>query len=301
MGSRQVTMLQIDYFLAVAQYLSFTEAAKMLYTSQPSVSKQISILEKQIGRDLFYRTKRSVHLTPAGEVLLKELTGINEQIDQAIQAAKDCSLCQHSTINIGCLDAFDTGIFLRQFVNKFKCEHKNINLNFERHSFKVLREKLLNGSLDLIFTLSFEIDSTQDLNYKTIFNTHSSIVMSKDDPLAEKEEVTVADLIEKDFVMISREESPHGFDGVVGLCKRFGFTPKIVKQLPNIESILLCVEAGMGVTILDSTIRLHNSENFKLYSIEEDSLDMFIVWKKENMKPAVLAFIDELYSYTSTN
>ena len=301
MTSRQVTMLQIDYFFAVAQYLSFTEAAKMLYTSQPSVSKQISILEKQIGTDLFYRTKRSVHLTPAGEVFLKELSGINEHIDQAIKAAKDSSLCQYSTINIGCLDALDTGIFLRPFVNKFKCEHKNINLNFERHSFKALREKLLNGNLDLIFTLGFEIDNTQGLKHKTIFKTHSSIVMAKDDPLAEKEDLSVADLKDKDFIMIARDESPHGFDNVVGLCKNYGFSPKIVKQLPNIESILLCVEAGMGVTILDSTIRLHNAENFKLYTIEEDYMDMFVVWKKENMKPAVLAFIDELCSYTSSN
>lgn len=271
----------------------------MLYTSQPSVSKQISILEKQIGTDLFYRTKRSVHLTPAGEILLKELSGINEHIDYAIKAAKESSLCQYSTINIGCLDALDTGIFLRQFVNKFKCEHKNINLNFERHSFKVLREKLLNGSLDLIFTLSFEIDNTQGLKYKTLFKTHGSIVMSKDDPLAERDHVTVADLKDRDFIMISREESPNGFDGVVGLCKKFGFSPNIVKQLPNIESILLCVEAGMGVTILDSTIRLHNADNFKLYSIEEDHLDMFMAWKRENIKPSMLAFVDELYSYTS--
>ncbi|MDF3001736.1 MAG: LysR family transcriptional regulator [Bacillota bacterium] len=299
MGSRQVTMLQIDYFLAVAQYLSFTEAAKMLYTSQPSVSKQISILEKQLGTDLFYRTKRSVHLTPAGEVLLKELSGINEHIDQAIKTAKDSNLCQYSTINIGCLDALDTGIFLRQFVNKFKCEHKNINLNFERHSFKILREKLLNGSLDLIFTLSFEIDSTLGLKYKSIFKTHSSIIISKDDPLAEKSNVTVTDLKGRDFVMISREESPHGFDAVVRLCNGYGFSPRIVKQMPNIESILLCVESGVGVTILDSTIRLPNPGHFKLYTIEEDSLDMLVAWRKENIKPSMLAFVDELQSSTS--
>lgn len=295
----QVTILQIDYFLAVAQYLSFTEAAKMLYTSQPSVSKQISSLERQIGTDLFYRTKRSVHLTPAGEILLKELTGINELISNAIQAAKDGSLSHNSSISIGCLDALDTGIFLNCVVNKFKCEHSNISLNFERHSFKVLREKLLNGSLDLIFTLSFEIDSSLNLNYKSVFKTKSSIIMSKNDPLASRENVTMEDLKDKDFIMISREESPQGFDGIVTLCKEHGFSPNIVKQLPNIESILLCVESGMGVTILDSTIRLHNKENFKLYPIDNDFLDLFVVWKKDNVKPAILTFIDELPQFNS--
>jgi len=296
LGSRQVTMLQIDYFLAVAQYLSFTEAAKQLYTSQPSVSKQISILEKQIGVDLFYRTKRSVHLTPSGEVLLKELSGIGEQINHAISASKDSSLCQYGIINIGCLDSLDTKTFIRQFVNKFRCEHNNINLNFERHSFKTLRDKLLNGNLDLIFTLDFEIDNTQGLKSKSIFKTHSCIVLSKDDPLAEKDNVTVDDLKHRDFVIIDRDESPHGFDGVIKLCKNYGYTPKIVKQLPNVESILLCIEAGMGVTILDSAIRLHNAENFKLYPVQEDSLDMLVAWKKGNVKPAVLTFLGELCS-----
>ena len=294
MGSRQVTMLQIDYFLAVAEYLSFTEAAKRLYTSQPSVSKQISILEKQIGVDLFFRTKRSVHLTTSGEVLLNELSGIGEQIAQAISASKDTGLRQYGTLNIGCLDALDTEIFLRKFVNKFKCEHENINLNFERHSFKTLREKLMNGKLDLIFTLNFEVDNTKGLKSKSIFKIHSCIVLLKDDPLAGKDHVTVNDLRDRDFIVINREESPHGFDGVIKLCKNYGYKPRIVKQLPNVESILLCVEAGMGVTILDSAIQLYNAENFKLYPVQEDSLDMLVAWKRENVNPAMLTFIGQL-------
>lgn len=293
-------MLQIDYFLAVAQYLSFTEAAKMLYTSQPSVSKQISSLEKLIGTDLFYRTKRAVHLTAAGEVLLKELSGINGLIDRSIKAAKDSSLLEYSTINIGYLQALDTGIFLKPFVNKFKCEHNNINLNLERHSFRTLREKLLGGNLDLVFTLSFEIDNTQGLNHKSIYRTHSCIILPKDDPISEKEKVTLADLKDKNFIMIDREESPHGFDAIIGLCKNYGFAPKILKHMPNPESILLCVETGMGVAVLDATIDLHYSDNFKAYPIEEDPMDLFIVWKKENRKPSVLAFIDELLAYTSS-
>ena len=289
-------MLQIDYFLAVAEYLSFTEAAKRLYTSQPSVSKQISMLEKQIGVDLFFRTKRSVHLTTSGEVLLKKLSGLDEQIAQAISESKYSSLNQYGTINIGCLDALDTELFLRRFVNKFKCEHENINLNFERHSFKALREKLMRGKLDLIFTLNFEVDNTRGLKSKSIYKINSCIVLSKDDPLAGKDQVTVSDLRDRDFIVINREESPHGFEGVVNLCKSYGYNPRIVRQLPNVESILLSVESGMGVTILDSAIQLYNANNFKLYPVQEDCLDMLVVWKRENVNPAMLTFIGQLSS-----
>ena len=298
MVMNKVTMLQIDYFLAVAEYLSFTEAAKMLYSSQPSVSKQISSMEKQLGTELFYRTKRTVHLTAAGEVLLKELRGINEQIEGAIVKAKDAGSCEYSTINIGCLEGMNTEVILR-FVNKFKCEHKNINLNFERHSFKALRERILNGSLDLAFTLNFEMHDSLGFEYKTVHRTNSCIMVSKASPLAMRDDLKLPDLKDQDFVLISREESPYGFDQVVALCRRHGFTPKIVKQLPNVESLLLSVETGVGVTILDSSIRLHNTDNFRLYMIQDDFIDHLVLWKKENAKVSIKVFTDDLLTYIS--
>ena len=65
----KINFQQMEYFLSVAEKLNFTEAAKSLYISQPSLSKQISLLEEELGFALFIRNKRSVRLTPAGEVL----------------------------------------------------------------------------------------------------------------------------------------------------------------------------------------------------------------------------------------
>ena len=70
-----ITLLQIEYFIAVAKSLYFTDAARNLYVSQPSLSKQIALLEKEIGVQLFNRSTRGVRLTPAGAVLYKELGG----------------------------------------------------------------------------------------------------------------------------------------------------------------------------------------------------------------------------------
>ncbi|WP_298837109.1 LysR family transcriptional regulator [uncultured Clostridium sp.] len=77
----------MNYFFAIAKYLNFTEDAKSLYVSQPSLSKQTTILESEIGVQLFYRTKRDVRLTPAGVILFKELSGVSERIEKAIESA----------------------------------------------------------------------------------------------------------------------------------------------------------------------------------------------------------------------
>ena len=290
MNYKGITLLQIEYFFAVARHLSFTEAAKGLYISQPSLSKQIAILENEIGVQLFFRTKRDVRLTPAGVVLLKELGGVIENIESAIEKARKPDLGESSTINIGCLETMNISSFLPLIIKKFKEKYSGVNLVFERHTFKSLREKLVNETLDIIFTLSFESDDSLGILFNTVHKGNSYIVMEASNPLASQENVTIKDLKEEAFVIISRDESPNGFDAIISICRKNGFTPKIVKQLPNVESVLLCVEMGIGVALFDSKVRISNTDNLKVFKVEDDFVNVIMVWKKENMNPGIPLF-----------
>lgn len=298
MNYNGITLLQIEYFFAVARHLNFTEAGKSLYVSQPSLSKQIAILENEIGIQLFFRTKRDVRLTAAGMVLLKEMGGIIEQIENAIEKSKKPDLGENSTITIGCLEAMDTSTFLPVIIKKFKEKYPSINLVLERHSFKALREKLVNKTLDIIFTLSFEIDDSLGILSDVVHKGNGYIVMDKSNPLASTKNLTLRDFKDENFVIISRDESPKGFDGIISLCKKNGFNPKIVKQLPNIESLLLCVESGMGVALFDSNIRMHNNDNIKGFKIEDDFISVMMAWKKENMNTAIPLFTNSVLKET---
>ena len=72
-----MTIQQIQYFLMAAEKMSFTETAKVMYVSQPAVSRQISLLEEEIGLELFRRNKSTLQLTGAsGSVFLKNLSGV---------------------------------------------------------------------------------------------------------------------------------------------------------------------------------------------------------------------------------
>jgi DNA-binding transcriptional LysR family regulator len=285
-----ITLLQIEYFFAVARHLNFTEAAKSLYISQPSLSKQIVTLENEIGVKLFFRTKRDVRLTPAGVVLLEELSGVIEHIEGAIEKARQPDLGENSTINIGCLETMNISSFLPPIIKKFKEKHAGVNLVFERHTFKALREKLVNETLDIIFTLSFENDDSLGALFNTVHKGNSYIVMEASNPLAKQENVTIKDLKDEAFVIISRDESPNGFDAIVSTCRKNGFTPKIVKQLPNVESVLLCVEMGIGVAFFNSKVRISNMDNLKLFKVEDVFVNVIIAWKKENMNPGIPLF-----------
>lgn len=286
----QISMRQIDYFLAVARHLNFTEAAKSLYVSQPSISKQIAQLEHDIGVPLFLRTRRSVRLTPAGTVLLKELTDIHERIHAAVAKAQRPDLGMDASITIGCLEAMETGIFLRRAINDFKSSYPGVKVVLERHSFRTLREKLIHGGLDLIFTLSFEIADCQGILSDFIQKTKPCLLMSAAHPMAAREAIELADLKDENFLFIAREESPKAFDGTIDMCRRHGFTPNIVKQLPNVESLLLCVESGLGICLFDSTIRIYNSENFRIIELDDEAVDVVMAWKRENLNHVVALF-----------
>ena len=290
MNLSQISLLQINYFVAVARYLSFTEAAKSLYTSQPSISRQISLLEQQIGVQLFERTKRSVTLTPAGSLLLRELSEINEKIEHVLEKTRNINLEEDGSLIVGFLEAMDSDRLCGSSITRFVDKYPKIGFSLEAHSFNVLREKLLNRTLDIIFTLSFEIDDVLDIHWKPIFQTNSCILMSHQHPMARKEIITLGDCKDENFYIISREESPKAFDSVVSICLRYGFTPRIVKHCPNVESLLLNVEAGLGIALMDNSIRLYNNSYFRIVDIEGDVMDVGMAWRKDNTNPAVRLF-----------
>lgn len=292
MNYKKITLVQIEYFLALARYLNFTEAAKNLYISQPSLSKQIASLERSIGVELFYRNKRDVRLTASGVVLLREIGGVIEIIESSIEKSKNTNLCDNITLVIGCLDGIDSSKLLIPFIKKFREKYPTINIVLKKYSFKMLREKLINGSLDIAFTLSFEIEGYSGMISNIIYKGNSIIIMDKSNPLSKRENVLINDLKEEPFLAISRNESPNGFTRVINSCIRGGFTPKIEKQLPNIESILESVEAGMGVAIFDSNFKFNSGGNIKLFKIDDDYIDIIMTWKKDNMNTGIPIFSD---------
>lgn len=94
---------QLRYFITVAEHLNFTKAANQLYVAQSAISQQIADLEDQVGVKLFIRNKRSVKLTPAGSVFLKEAIEIVEKTSGAIEKAKQTDEGIIGSLSIGFL------------------------------------------------------------------------------------------------------------------------------------------------------------------------------------------------------
>ena len=164
----KINLQQIEYFLAVAEKLNFTEAARSLYISQPSLSKQISLLEEELGFQLFIRNKRMVRLTPAGEVLNRRWRKWITELEISVEEAVKANASYEGEIKVGMINTMAVQKYIEPVFARFSEKYPQTMLSFESYSFKELREKLLNGELDIIFTFYFDFDFqlNDDIDWK---------------------------------------------------------------------------------------------------------------------------------------
>ena len=131
-----MTSLQIQYFLKVADCMSFSQAAEALFVSQPSVSRQIKQLEQELGYQLFDRTQRSaVSLTAAGMVFRDAFQGIQEQYHTAQTAARELAAAESLVLRVGIGSGWDLSRELEEVQAQIRMRYPHAELTFAWHDF----------------------------------------------------------------------------------------------------------------------------------------------------------------------
>jgi DNA-binding transcriptional LysR family regulator len=290
-----VTLTQIEYFLGVARTLSFTEAAKLLYVTQSALSKQIALFEQEIGMPLFIRTRRNVRLTDAGMVLYEEFNGLPEHIQRAIKRAKIANSDVKGTLSIGILEGQNINVKLPETLRELSEVYPNIEISVERDSFRGLRKKLDQEKLDVIISLSFDVENLDDISFEVILQQSAGIALNAKHPLANDEFIDLERLKDEPFITISSQESPRGYEFFIDNCTQHGFTPNIAHEANNLETLLMEVESGLGIALIDRNTRLEQSSNVKFIEFTDfHSLDMVVAWQKGNPNPTISYLIHTL-------
>lgn len=281
-----MNLLKIRYFVEVARCGNFSEAARRLNTAQPNVSKQIAQMEQELDFPLFVRNTRSVRLTAAGQMLYDRLCGLPEELDELFRQAHALSQKERSRLNIGILEGQEVRPELLAQLNLAQELYPKLELILERNSFANLRNGLKSGHYDLIVTLDFDVEQEPEFGTANVFPQAPAIAINKRNPLAGEEKLDMSQLIHEDFVVISPEESPAGYERFLSECREKGFTPRVVRQPRSLESLILCVEMGVGVALLDQNTRLTNAN---VRTIPIPGKDMFIVaaYLKSDHRPVL--------------
>ena len=290
-----MNLMRIQYFVEVAKSENFSEAARKLYTSQPNLSRQIAVMEQELGFALFHRVGRSIYLTQAGQYLYEQFQDIPERTANAIAHAGALARGDVGNLSVGVLEGQEVNTFFAERLRRINDERPDLSLEVERNSFSNLRSGLMQCRYDMIITLSFELEDLEEVEHEILLEQSGAIAISRKNPLAAREDLTLADLKNEPFVAISHNESPAGYRQLLAQCAKAGFEPKVSRQANTLESLLLCVEAGMGVTLLDCNTRLERSEGVRVVPVpHSDESHVVAVWQSDNHNPAIRRLAEEL-------
>lgn len=182
---------QLRYFVATAEKLNFSEAARGLSITQSTLSQQIAALENELGVMLFERNKHKMWLTDMGKALLPSALRTLQDASACIDHIHDVKGLESGEINIGTTYTFSP--LLLDTVNEFMKLYPRIKLNVFCKSMEELLEMLLHRDIDI--ALSYKpSDGTANIESHVLFDSRLCAIVAKNHVLAQRKRVSFRDL-----------------------------------------------------------------------------------------------------------
>ncbi|MDX1920641.1 MAG: LysR family transcriptional regulator [Candidatus Caenarcaniphilales bacterium] len=253
---RKIELKQLEYFLAVANNLSFTKAAEEIHVAQPAISQQIKYLEFVLGVPLFNRDNKKVSLTEAGELFRKSAIKVLESVDKAVEVIEELRGLERGTVSIAMSSTVAT-ILMADLIHEFRAQFPDIKVRASEAVTSDSIQKLQNGDLDLaIVTLPIQEDSST--NVETLFDEDLEAIVSNNHPLAQSD-ITTLNLVELNSYQWILANNSNGLRRVINdACEQRGFCPIPSIEVDRISSVKnILIYSKEGVTILPPTAVLH--------------------------------------------
>lgn len=248
-----ITLRHIRYFIAVAEEMHFSRAAERLHMAQPPLSQQIRQLEQLMGVDLFQRTKRRVQLTAAGQAFLTECRLLLQQLDQAVLKAQQANRGEYGTLTIGFVSSASYSV-LPKLLRQFRQTYPDVNVVLRELSASLQSQAIDSRSIDISIARS-AVDS---INAELAATIEESLIvaMPSGHELSRAKTVSLEELAREPFILFPRSLSPALYDQIISLCRSAGFSPKVVQEAIQMQTIIGLVVAEIGVAIVPES--LHN-------------------------------------------
>lgn len=288
---------QLHYFVEAATQLTFSKAAENLFISQPALSRQIQALENTLGVNLFERSNRGLALTPAGTLLLQESEQIFRQERELLYRLRAAGPAQLSQIKIG----FTNDVFsqkLNNFILYYTRNFKPQKFLITRYNWFSLRHAMSSCSTDLAFCISSGLTDIPNLSFRTLMEAPNCIVLPKSHPLAHLQSIRLNELRDTTFMFptVIFQNAPKE---IRTICEQYGFKPTITYEHEIIDSVLLAVAAGRGVSVLLAGLLppAYEGDLAMVPCPDLTSCKFVVAWNQALESPQLLSIVDQVVQY----
>ena len=283
----------LRYFVAVAEDLNFSRAARRLHVSQPPLSRQVRDLENELGVELFERANNKVRLTPAGEFLYAEAKRLLAQSEDLAREVRRFGDAGRPELRIGYV-ANVNGPAVIEAATQFRKSNPGVIVKVFDSSAREQVAGILAGALDLGFIGFRKAADQSGLEVTPIETTHAIMAAPADHPLAAKGPQPLAAFKKDPFVTISEEAFPGARQYVLQFCRDAGFRPKIMHEAQEPIDILNLIAMGEGVALVPERMRRTPHPGVAFCRLREPvpRVDSYVAWKKGNRSPLIQGMVE---------
>ena len=280
----------LRYFVTVAEELHFGRAAERLFISQPPLSQQIQQLEREIGASLFLRTSRSVKLTPAGEIFLRDARQILADVDRAVSGAKRAARGEEGWLGIG-FAASATYDLLPAVLHDFRGSYPAIELSLVELNAAEQAVALHDQSIHVGFARPPVVDAAFVVN--SILKEPFVAALPPSHPLAVKLELCLTELAPEPFVSFPEMPLPSYAQSIRLACEEAGFTPRVVQEVREMQTAISLVVAGLGVALLPASVAYLHRTGLTLLPLSEPAprTELAVVSRRNDPSPVLENFL----------
>ncbi|MCU0569630.1 MAG: LysR family transcriptional regulator [Oculatellaceae cyanobacterium Prado106] len=285
-----IELRHLRYFIAVAEELHFGRAAERLHMAQPPLSQQIRHLEEQVGFQLFQRTKRKVELTEAGQIFLTESYKILRQLEQAIQTGRQVSRGEAGQLVVGFVSSAAYNV-LPEILRAFRAHLPQVKLELHELTTDQQVRWLQENRIDIGFVRPPLEDAA--LNCQIIFQETLVVALPETHRFGDRPTLSLTDLANENFIIFPRTLAPGLYDQIISLCQQAGFSPNVVQEAIQMQTILSLVAAEMGVAIVPLSLQKLQRLGVVYKSLQEKTPQAAIAltWHKQDTSPIVQQFL----------
>ncbi|MEH2193920.1 MAG: LysR family transcriptional regulator [Nostoc sp.] len=281
----------LRYFVTLAEELHFGRAAERLHIAQPPLSQQIRQLERELGFELFHRTKRNVQLTEAGQVFLGEVQQIMKQLQQAIQVGQQTSRGEIGQLVVGFVSSAAYNI-LPIILRTFRSHVPDVDIELHELTTDQQLEWLREGRMDVGF-LRPPVEENK-FSYETIFQESLMVALPEAHFLASQSDVCLTSLANEPFILFPRILAPGLYDSIISICQQAGFSPKVAQEAIQMQTIVSLVAAEMGVAIVPESLQNLQRIGVVYKKLQEPTPKVAIamIWRKNETSPTVQRLVE---------
>jgi DNA-binding transcriptional LysR family regulator len=282
-------------FIAVAEELHFARAARRLHLSQPALSKQIQLLEQDLGFPLFHRTKQRVSLLDAGHVLLDEARRILRQAENSVESARRTHNGQSGRLVIG----FHSSALLEvlpKTLRKYRRLYPDVMVQLSEMLWNRDSELVLESPLSVGLLRSPSFLNEESFCIETILREPFVVAVPDSHPAAKQDSVRIKTLADEPFILHPRQPGWEYSDSIYQLLRDNDIEPRIAHQPRQMLTIASLVSAGLGVALVPasfSNLRLPGV-TYRPIKGRSPTTDLAMVWKRDSRASTLRAFLNVL-------